>query len=185
MTESYSPETLNSGQNWWFFVPCNLEIWLVRLKNKRAPLMYHVKLCVLFQSHGWTQTSVAVYKRSIRVKIVFLSRATLKFDGWPWKTMRDLFYTTPSFVRHFKSIHQWIQTWVTVGKHSIRVKIGVCCPVWPWSMTDDLEKQQGTSSILLQLQSGNAQFGSKSTIFFSLVTLKYDKWIWKRIGSLS
>ena len=24
---SYSPETLNSGQNRWFVVPCDLEIW--------------------------------------------------------------------------------------------------------------------------------------------------------------
>ena len=36
----------------------------------------------------------------------------------------------------------------------------------------------------LELQSGNAQFGSKSTIFFSRVTLKFDVWPWKTIGHL-
>ena len=36
----------------------------------------------------------------------------------------------------------------------------------------------------LELQSGNAQFGSKSTIFFSRVTLQFDVWPWKTIGHL-
>ena len=40
---------------------------------------------------------------SIRVKIGnFLSRVTLKFHGWHWKTIGQLFYTTSSFVHHFK-----------------------------------------------------------------------------------
>ena len=37
-----------------------------------------------------------------RVKIDnFLSRLTLKFDGWPYKTIEHLFYATLSFVHHF------------------------------------------------------------------------------------
>ena len=31
---SYSPETLNSGQNWWFFVLCDHEIWQMTVKKK-------------------------------------------------------------------------------------------------------------------------------------------------------
>ena len=34
----------------------------------------------------------------------FLSRVTLKFDGWPWKTIVHLFYATSSFVHHFIAI---------------------------------------------------------------------------------
>ena len=34
----------------------------------------------------------------------------------------------------------------------------------------------------LELQSRNAQFGSKLTIFFSRVTLQFDVWPWKTIG---
>ena len=34
-----SPETLNSGQNRRFFVPCDLEIWQMTLKNNRAPVL--------------------------------------------------------------------------------------------------------------------------------------------------
>ena len=37
-------------------------------------------------------------------------------------------------------IHRWTQTRVTVRKHSIPVKIGIFCPVWPWNLMDDLEK---------------------------------------------
>ena len=50
---------------------------------------------------------------------------TLKFDGWPWKTIEYLFYTTSSFVHHFEAIGEF----------------------------------------KLELQSGNAQFASKSAIF--------------------
>ena len=43
-----------------------------------------------------------VQKCSIRLKIGdFFSRVTLKFDGWPWKTIGHLFYATSSFVHHF------------------------------------------------------------------------------------
>ena len=55
----------------------------------------------------------------------FLEAATLKFDGWPWKTIGHLFYASSSFVQHF----------VPIGEFK------------------------------LELQSGNAQFGSNSTIF--------------------
>ena len=37
--------------------------------------------------------------------------------------------------------YQWIQTQVAVWKHPIWVKICYFCPLWPWNLTDDLEKQ--------------------------------------------
>ena len=80
-----------------FFVPCDLEIWWMTLENNRAPLLYYIKLCASFQIHRWIATEVTVRKSSIRVKIGdFLSYVTLKFDGWPGKTIGHLFYTTPS-----------------------------------------------------------------------------------------
>ena len=39
------------------------------LKKNRAPLLYYIKLCASFQSHGWIQTGVTVRKHSNRVKI--------------------------------------------------------------------------------------------------------------------
>ena len=93
------------GSNWWFFVPRDLEIWWMTLKNNRAPLLYFIKLCASFQSHGWIQTGVTVRKRSIRVEIGnFLPHVTLKFDRWPLKTIGHLAYAASSFVFHFIAI---------------------------------------------------------------------------------
>ena len=55
---SYSPETPNLGQNRRFFVPCNLQIWQMTLKNNRAPLLCCLKLCASFHSHHWIQTGL-------------------------------------------------------------------------------------------------------------------------------
>ena len=98
---------LKFDPNHRFFSPYDLEIWCMTSKNNRAPLLYYIKLCVSFQIHRWIQTEVTLWKRSIRVEIGdFLSLVTLKFDGWPWKTIGHLFYTTSSFVHHFKSIDE-------------------------------------------------------------------------------
>ena len=130
-----------------FFSLCDLEIWCMTLKNNTTPLLYYIKLCVSFQIHRWIQTKVTVRKCSIRVKIGdFLSCVTLKFDGWPCKTIGHLLYTTSSFVHHFIPIgdfkfqlqsgnaqfgskfctafrsHWWIQAGVTVRKRPIWVK---------------------------------------------------------------
>ena len=86
-----------------------------------------------------------VRKRPIWVKIGdVLSHVTLKFDGWPWKTIGHLSFAVSSFVQHF----------IAIGEFK------------------------------LELQSGNAQFGSNSTIFLSRMTLKFDRWHWKTIGHL-
>ena len=88
-----------------FFVPRNLEIWQMTLRNNTATLLYYIKLCASFQSHGWIQTGATVRKRSIQVKIGnFLCRVTLKFAGWPWKSIGHLSYAASSYVRHFIAI---------------------------------------------------------------------------------
>ena len=99
------------------------------LKNNRAPLLCYFKLCASFRSHQWIQTGVTVQNRPIWVKICdLLTLVTLKFHGWPWKTIRHILYATSSFAHHFVAI----------------------------------------SGFKLELQSGNAQFGSKSMIFLAV-----------------
>ena len=61
-----------------FFVPGDLEIWQMTLKNNRAPLPYYIKLCASFHSHWWLQTGVTVRKRLSWVL------TSLTFDLWPW-----------------------------------------------------------------------------------------------------
>ena len=96
---------LKFDPNHRIFSLCDLEIWCMTLKNSRAPLLYYIKLCASFQIHQWIQTGVTLRKCSIGVEIGhFLSLVTFKLDGWTWKTIGHLFYTTSSFVHHFKSI---------------------------------------------------------------------------------
>ena len=74
-----------------FFEPCDLEILRMTLKNNRASLLCYFKLCVSFHTHWWFPIWVTVRKRPIWVKCDdVLSRVTLKFDGWPWKTIGHL-----------------------------------------------------------------------------------------------
>ena len=141
---------------WQFFIMCDLEIWWMTFENKWAPLLYYIKLCASFQSHGWIQTGVTVQKWSIQVKIKnVLFR--VKFDGWPWKTIAHLFCDASlknnkaSLLSNCKLSasfrdHWWIQTRVTLRKRRSWVKI---------------------------------------IDFISCVSLKFDRCPWKIIGHLS
>ena len=88
---SFSPETPNLRQNRQFFEPHDLAIWWMTFKNNRAPLLCYFKPCAAFHSHWWIQTGVTVRKCPIWVNLDdFFSHVTLKFDGWPWKTIGHL-----------------------------------------------------------------------------------------------
>ena len=124
-----------------FFVPCDLEIWWMTLKNNRAPLLHHIKLCASFQSHPWFQTGVTVRKRPFQAKIDdFLSCVSLKFGGWPWKTIGYLFYVASSFMHHFIAIIKF-KLELQSAKDQFGSKSAIFCPVWPRNLTDCLEKQ--------------------------------------------
>ena len=139
---------LTWDKNRQFFVLCDLEIWWMTLKKNTAPLLCYFKLYASFGSYWWIQTEVTVPKCSIWVKISdFLSCVTLKFDGWLSKTKGHLFYVASSFVHHFIAISEFK---LKSGNAQFGNKSAIFCPVWPWYFTDDLEKQQGTSSMLLQ-----------------------------------
>ena len=138
---SYSPEMLNLGQNRQFFVLCNLEIWQMTLQNNRAPLLCHFKLCVSFHTHWWSQIWVTVRNRPIWVKFDdFYSLATLKFDGWPWKTLGHLFYATSSFVHHFVPIGEF-KLELQSGNAQSGSNLTIFRAVRPCYSTDDLTKQ--------------------------------------------
>ena len=100
--------------------------------------------------------------------------------------------------------HGWIQTGVTVRKLQIWVKTdGFLSRVtfwqmalfdrWPWKTIGHIFYP--TSSFVhhfiaigefkLESQSENANSGSKSTILFNHLTLKFDGWHWKTIGHFS
>ena len=171
---------LKLDSNRRFFSLCDREIWWMTSKNYRAHLLHYIKICASFQIHWRIQTGVTVRKRSIWVKIGnFLSCVTLKFHGWSWKAIRHLFYAALIFVQNFKAISEF-KLKLQSGNAQFESKSAIYCPLWPWNLTDDLQKTIGQlfyvdssfmhdfiaiSKFKLKLQSGNSQFGSKSAIF--------------------
>ena len=123
------------------FVPHDLEIWWMTLTNNRPPFLYYIKLCAAFQSHWYIQTGVTVRKRTIRVKIGdFLSHVTLKFDGWPWKTIGHLSYAASSFVHHFIAIGEF-ELELQYRNALFGSKSAIFFSRVTLKLTDDLEKQ--------------------------------------------
>ena len=134
--ESQSGDAQFGSKSIWF-VPCDLGIWQMILKNNRAPLC-QFKLLVSFRNNRWIQTQVTVRERYIQVEIDDFDPCGLE----TWQTTLNknnkahlLYYfkLSASFHRH-----RWIKTRVTVRKHPIRVKIGdffstvsLKCDGWP------------------------------------------------------
>ena len=130
-----------SGSNWMIIRAVQPLIWWMTLQNNRAPLLCYFKLCASFRSHWWIQTWVTVRKRPIWVKFdIFWSRATLKFDKWPCKTIGHLSIATSSFVHHFVAIGEF-KLELQSGNPQSGSNLTNFGAVRPWNLTDDLAKQ--------------------------------------------
>ena len=107
------------------------------LKNNRAHLLYYFKLFASFHSHLSIQNGVNVRKRQSRVKISnFLSRVTLKYDGWPWKAIGHLFYATSSLVHQFIAICGFKMELQSGNANLVQNRqFFVPCDLQIWSMT--------------------------------------------------
>ena len=94
-----------------------------------------------FVAIGEFKLELRVRKHPIWVKFdAFYSCVTLKFEGWPSKTIGHLFCATSSFVYHF----------VAIGEFKLELQSGnaqsgsnstIFRAVWPPNLTDDLQKQ--------------------------------------------
>ena len=112
------------------------------LKNNRASLLCYFKLCAAFRSHWWIQTGVSPETPNLGQIRRFLELWDLEI--W-WMTLQNdrapllcYFKLCASFCTHW-----WIQTWVTVQKHPIWVKINnffsrvtFKLDRWPWKTID-------------------------------------------------
>ena len=162
------------------------------LKNNRAPLLYYIKLCAAFQIHWYIQTGLTVWKRSIPVKIgdFFVPH---DLESW-WRTLKKSRVTLLYYIQLCASCHchMWIHTWVTVGKSSIRVKIGNFLSWvtfkfdgWPWKTIGHIfytklsfvHHFKSICIFKLEVQSWNAQFRLKLVIFC-------PAWPWKLTNDL-
>ena len=122
---------LKLDSNHRFFSHMTLKFDWWPQKNYRAPLLHYIKLCASSQTPRWIRTTVAVRKRSIPVTIgYFLPRVTLKFNGWPWKTIGIVFYITLSFVHNLKAIGE-LKLKLRSGNAQLGPKLAIFCPVWP------------------------------------------------------
>ena len=105
----------------------------------------------------------------------FSARVTVKFDGWPRKTIGHFFYTTSSFVHPLVNSN-WIYSPETLnsGRNwSNIIPMTLKFDGWPWKTIGHLFYAASSfvqhfvdiGDFKLELQSGNAQSGSNSTIF--------------------
>ena len=88
-----------------------------------------------FDSCDWPSNLAQIWSKSS----IFSACVTLKFDVWPRKILRHLFYTTSSFVYHFKSIGEF-KLKLHSGNAQFGSKSAIFCPLWPWNLMDDLGK---------------------------------------------
>ena len=161
------------------------------LKNNRAPLLSNIKLYAPFHHHMWIQIGVTVRKRLSWV----VTSVTLTFDLWPWSFAWTLLLSLVITPENFMMIRWWEHSQKggtdgrTDGQTDRRTENTICRAAWSqlktighlyYATSSSMHHFVAISEFKLELQSGNAQFGSKSTIFFSRVTLKYDVWPWTR-----
>ena len=111
------------------FVPGVLEIWQMTLKNNRALLLCHIKLCASFRCH------ICEFKLEWQSRNAkFGSKSTI-FVMWPWNLMDDMennwvpLYDPSSFVHNFTTV-----TGVTVREwlRGVLTSVTLTFDIWPW-----------------------------------------------------
>ena len=133
----------------------------------------------------------------IKINADFSVHVTLKFDGWPWKTIGHLFYTMSSFVHHFKSIGEF-KLKLQSGNAQLRWKLGdflsrvtLKFDIWPWNTIRHLFYTMSSCVYNFSKPSVNTTSSyspetpslGQNQWFFSVI-LTFDGWPWKLIGHL-
>ena len=92
---------------------------------------------------------------------IFMSRVTLKFEGWPWKIKGHLFFTTPSFVHHFRAI----------GEFKLELQPFFTLEIWQMTLNKaNLRDLIATTGLVISLKL-DSNHG-----FFIRVALRFDRW---------
>ena len=126
----------------WIFQP----VWPCNLmddpkKNKRAPLLCYFKLFASFHSHWWIQTGVTVRKRLIWVNIdAFFEPCVLEIWRMTFKINRAPLLCYFKLLQHFVAIGEF-KLELESGNAQSGSNLTLFRAVWPWILTDDLEKQ--------------------------------------------
>ena len=95
-------------------------------------------------SRNWIYAKINIFisyvEHRSQIPLQFKSRVTLKVDVWTWKTIGHLFYATSSFVHHFVAIGEF-KLELQYGNAQFGSNSTIFSALWPWDLTDDLEKQ--------------------------------------------
>ena len=179
-----SPETPNLGRIRRFLEPCDLEIWRMTLnKANLRDLIAATGLVILLKfdpNHRFfVPCDLEIWWMALennRAPLLYYIKLCASFQ-----------------------IHRWIQIGITVRKRSIWVKIGnflsrvtLKFDRWHRKTIEHLFYVASSfvyhftaiSEFRLELQSGNAQFWSKSMIFLAVWPRKFNGWPSKTIGHL-
>ena len=168
------------------FVPCDLEISQMTLKNNRALLLCTFKIWASFHSHLWIRTGVTVWKIPILGQNIFF------LAPWPWNLTGNIENNRAPFLCYFNLYasfhsHLWFQTGDTVRKRTIWVEIDDFLAAWPWNLTDDLEMNRAPllNNIKLcvsfhhHMRNQTGVMVPKQLIWgLTSVTLTFDLWPW-------
>ena len=142
------------------------------LQNNRAPLLSIIKLYASFHHHMWIQTGVTVRKRLSWV----VTSVTLTFDLWPWPFARTSLLSLVITPENFMMIRWWehSEKGVTDGQTDRQTDWTSHIAAWSqlktighlsYPLSSYMHHFINLCAFKLELQSGNAQFGSNSTIF--------------------
>ena len=121
------------GSKLTIFVPRDLEIWRVTLKNNRALLLRCAKLCASLHSRHWIKTGVTVRKLPIRIKIDDFLQCDLEIWRMTMQNNKAPILSNIKLCAWFH-YHMWIQNGVTVWKRLSWVLTSVASTfdLWPW-----------------------------------------------------
>ena len=118
-----------SDSNQWFCALCDFKIWRMTWETT-GNLLHTLRnyVCHFIAIHGLKFELPSENVQITAKSSTFSACLSLKFDRWPQETIWHLFYTTSSFVHHFKD-------------RNAQFGSKFFCPVWPWNSWDDHEKQ--------------------------------------------
>ena len=137
---SYNLETLNSGQNQQFSVPCDFNRWpwktIGHLSYAASSFVHH--FIAIGEFNLELQSGNPQFGSKSKT---FFSRVTFKLDKWPWKTIGHLFCDTSSFVHHFNAIGRF-KPKLKSGNTQFGSKFTTFWAVWPRNIKDDLKNNR-------------------------------------------
>ena len=132
----------NGDKKIWGFMGCNASFPFNQQQTKilNICIKLTIRSCMNYAwvptRQIWGAANGLVILLKLESNHQFFSPWDLQFDGWPPKIIGHLFYTTSSFVHHFKSIGE-LKLELQFGNAQFRSKsvIIVPCDLKIWQMT--------------------------------------------------